>query len=334
MSFGGTNDDHALSDAIDNALANDVVVVAAAGNSGTDNDVTTALYPCNYTQQNLICVAALDQNYSLASFSNYGTTSVDVGAPGVNIKSTWPGETLVDDMTGWTETPIGGWSEIVCSLSSGGTINLIADPSSYCAGGGYGTNLTDVSYKTFDLSSYADAGLSFLIFYQVEQDNDIITLNTKGTGGNPFSGGTQLSTFTGDSLSGGSGAQNVSVDIPADCFTTTCSIGFQLNSNGTTTANERGVAVGELTITALQTNSNTYDILSGTSMATPHVSGIVAMVRAFNPDYTYLDAVNAVKNSGDSIPALTDKTTSGRAVDAYKAIQYINAPRGVSAVVN
>ena len=47
-----------------------------------------AFYPCNFDSANIVCVTATDQNDNLASFSNYGATSVDVGAPGVNIYST------------------------------------------------------------------------------------------------------------------------------------------------------------------------------------------------------------------------------------------------------
>jgi len=63
------------------------VVVVAAGNSAKNTDTEVAFYPCNFTQDNLICVAALDQAYALANFSNTGKTSVDVAAPGTNIWS-------------------------------------------------------------------------------------------------------------------------------------------------------------------------------------------------------------------------------------------------------
>ena len=64
--------------------------VVAAGNEGSDNNQRPA-YPCAYDVGNVICVAASDQQDGLASFSNYGTTSVDLAAPGTNILSTWPG---------------------------------------------------------------------------------------------------------------------------------------------------------------------------------------------------------------------------------------------------
>jgi serine protease len=64
--------------------------VAAAGNSGSNND-TTPFYPGSYTQDNVVSVAAVDSNNQLASFSNFGATSVDIAAPGVSIVSTLPG---------------------------------------------------------------------------------------------------------------------------------------------------------------------------------------------------------------------------------------------------
>jgi hypothetical protein len=57
------------------------------------------------------------------------------------------------------------------------------------------------------------------------------------------------------------------------------------------------------------------------------------MVWSYNPAYTYADVVRSVKNSGDAVAALYGKSSSGRAVDAYKALQYIQAPTGVTAVV-
>lgn len=65
--------------------------VAAAGNDGfnNDSDLSTAHYPCGYNSIHIVCVAATDQDDNLADFSNFGATSVDVGAPGVNIYSTY-----------------------------------------------------------------------------------------------------------------------------------------------------------------------------------------------------------------------------------------------------
>ena len=96
--------------------------VVAAGNDGTDNGKIPH-YPCNYgappdNLPNVICVAATDQNDVLASFSNYGATSVDLAAPGVAVTSTWPAyDTLYtqgfeDPFTAWTLTGAFGRSPL------------------------------------------------------------------------------------------------------------------------------------------------------------------------------------------------------------------------------
>ena len=86
-SWGGGGFSLALKEAIDCANVQNILFVAAAGNSGSNNDVT-ASYPSNYTSANIIAVAAINNTGALASFSSYGATTVDIGAPGVGINST------------------------------------------------------------------------------------------------------------------------------------------------------------------------------------------------------------------------------------------------------
>ena len=86
-SWGGGGYSQALRDAIARANAADILFVAAAGNSGTDNDAT-ASYPSGYDLPNVIAVAAIDKLGARASFSQYGAKTVDLGAPGVDVWST------------------------------------------------------------------------------------------------------------------------------------------------------------------------------------------------------------------------------------------------------
>jgi len=89
-SWGGGGFSQALMDAISRANAAEILFIAAAGNSsGVNNDVTPS-YPSNYNVSNVIAVAAIESNGNLASFSQYGATTVDLGAPGVGIWSTIP----------------------------------------------------------------------------------------------------------------------------------------------------------------------------------------------------------------------------------------------------
>lgn len=87
-SWGGGGFEQALKDAIERANQAGILFVAAAGNSNSDNDGPNPLYPCSYDNANIICVAATDANDQKASFSSYGKTTVDLGAPGVSILST------------------------------------------------------------------------------------------------------------------------------------------------------------------------------------------------------------------------------------------------------
>lgn len=83
MSLGGSRGSSTLANAVNYAVANGVVVVAAAGNSGN----SSRTYPAYYS--GVIAVAATDSNDAKASWSSYGSW-VDVAAPGVNIYSTFP----------------------------------------------------------------------------------------------------------------------------------------------------------------------------------------------------------------------------------------------------
>ena len=86
-SWGGGGFSQALLDEINKANTNDMMFVAAAGNSATNNDITPH-YPSSYNAANIVAVAATDNNDALASFSSFGRNSVHLGAPGVDVLST------------------------------------------------------------------------------------------------------------------------------------------------------------------------------------------------------------------------------------------------------
>ena len=94
-SWGGGPYSQALQDMIALAEASNVLFCAAAGNGGRDgigdNNDLTPDYPASYPNSNVLAVAASDRNDALAVFSNYGSNSVDVAAPGVDVVSTLPG---------------------------------------------------------------------------------------------------------------------------------------------------------------------------------------------------------------------------------------------------
>ncbi|MBW3629238.1 MAG: S8 family serine peptidase [Gemmatimonadetes bacterium] len=93
-SWGGGGFSQGLFDAIERANAAGILFIAAAGNGGSDgigddNDVTPH-YPSSYANANIIAVASITKDGAKSSFSNFGATSVDIGAPGSAIQSTVP----------------------------------------------------------------------------------------------------------------------------------------------------------------------------------------------------------------------------------------------------
>ena len=102
-SWGGGGFSQALLDAIDRGGDAGILFIAAAGNGGSDgvgddND-TTNNYPSNYqctkngTYDCVIAVAAITKDGAKSGFSNFGATTVDLGAPGSSIQSTLPSNT-------------------------------------------------------------------------------------------------------------------------------------------------------------------------------------------------------------------------------------------------
>ena len=96
-SWGGGGYSQAMADAITRAAKADILFVAAAGNSTSNNDVT-ASYPSNYSTattagyDDVIAVASITSTGALSSFSSFGRTQVDIAAPGSSIYSTLPGD--------------------------------------------------------------------------------------------------------------------------------------------------------------------------------------------------------------------------------------------------
>jgi subtilisin family serine protease len=92
-SWGGGGYSQALYDAINSAGQQGALFIASAGNDyGNNNDINPA-YPASYDLSNIISVASTTRTDALSGFSNYGPTSVDLGAPGSEIYSTTPGGT-------------------------------------------------------------------------------------------------------------------------------------------------------------------------------------------------------------------------------------------------
>ncbi|RME94181.1 MAG: hypothetical protein D6766_06435 [Verrucomicrobia bacterium] len=90
-SWGNYEFSDLLRDAIIGASTNDVLFVAGAGNDYANDNDLIPFFPASYDVENVISVTALDRKDQLADFANIGAMSVDLGAPGVEILSTFNG---------------------------------------------------------------------------------------------------------------------------------------------------------------------------------------------------------------------------------------------------
>ena len=86
-SWGGGGAGTSLQAAIERARTAGILIVAAAGNEANNNDLRPS-FPASYPQDNIVSVASTTSTDALSSFSNFGATSVDLGAPGSSIYST------------------------------------------------------------------------------------------------------------------------------------------------------------------------------------------------------------------------------------------------------
>jgi len=136
-SWGGGGYSQALYDAIERANIAGILFIAAAGNGGTDgvgdNNETTPHYPSSYSNTNIIAVASITNTGAISGFSNYGVTTVDLGAPGSGIWSTIPkksGKNIVSSYASYSGTSMAtphvtGAVALYASLNPGASADAI-----------------------------------------------------------------------------------------------------------------------------------------------------------------------------------------------------------------
>jgi len=87
-SWGGGGFSNSLRNAIERAQDSGIIFVVAAGNETNNNDVSPS-YPAGYDLENILSVASSTRQNTLSSFSNFGSSTVDLAAPGSGILSTY-----------------------------------------------------------------------------------------------------------------------------------------------------------------------------------------------------------------------------------------------------
>ncbi|MCX6714772.1 MAG: S8 family serine peptidase [Candidatus Uhrbacteria bacterium] len=349
-SWGGPDFDAAMKDAIDQFPG---LFVAAAANSAQNNDLIHN-YPSDYTSTNIISVAATDQLDHLASFSNYGAVSIDVGAPGVNIYSTVANSTVLDQTFEGVVSPNvpSGWTTAGEGSANWGVFG-ITSPDTY----GFGSVLygdknvpylnnadstialpavdlgTAVQGAVLDFTSSCDTdfdpGLSS-DYMQLEVSTDGTTWVPEGDLGK---WNEDDSTVNYDEVAFDATRTFIhfSQQIPSAFLTAGFTLRFRWHTDASGVSDD-GCSINNLQILTFSDGSDElYGFMDGTSMATPHVAALAALLGGFNPDLTSAQIKSAILSSGDALPALSGKTVSGKRINAARALQSVNPAKAITA---
>ena len=314
-SFGGPDFSQIEEDTI---AAFPGLFIAAAGNDHNNNDLSH-FYPSDYPDANIISVAATDQNDALASFSNYGLTTVDVGAPGTNIYSTYPVSSTVfsENFDSLTPPAIGSKFTVGGNTTSHwGTVNLGSKAlSADISHVPYANNADNyVTSSAIDLSGKSGAALS----YDVSCDTDLTNPPTDYLYVAVSSDGTN---FTTVSKYYGSGTGSFSNDLAQYISDQTqFRFGWITNGSNVINSNYAGCSVDNVSVTASNPTGENYAYLSGTSMAAPHVTGEAALIWSYDPTLTAANVKNIIMSTGDAKSGLAGKTVSGKRINLNNAL--------------
>jgi hypothetical protein len=121
LTFSGTAYSPAVKKAIEALGERNILFVAAAGNTGDNNDEEAVRrYPCGYHLSNEICATAIDNRDELPKWANYGPHTVDLAAPGESIYST-----LREGKYGY----LSGGSMAAAQVSGAAALILSVEPS-------------------------------------------------------------------------------------------------------------------------------------------------------------------------------------------------------------
>ncbi|MBC7466912.1 MAG: S8 family serine peptidase [Bdellovibrio sp.] len=287
MSLGGAMPTSAERLAVQRADAAGVVVVAASGNDGTPKVSYPAAFPTS------VAVGAIDSSIKKTSFSQWGP-ELDVVAPGAAVTSTVPRGTGRDSAVTLT---IGGVSKTVSSAAFSGTTLIPNAISKSMVFAGLG--------KTTDFAGLNVAGKFALInrgeITFVEKVKNALAANAVGV----------ILVNNTDGLIQGVASEGADINVPVVMIEK--SIGLELVS---------AIAQGDVQASVATTPSD-YATFDGTSMATPHVAGVVALIKSANKNLTPAQVRTILATTSQAFaPEINTQNEYGKGlVQADKAVE-------------
>jgi subtilisin family serine protease len=304
-SLGSSASSLAIRDAI--RLAPNTLFVVAAGNDDV-NVETTPSYPCALPDANIICVASIDNDGARSWYSNYGATSVDLGAPGNMIRSTIPqwDQTVLTTTGSWTHTGTGDDWEFDGTNTWKSDITPNMDAT---------LEATDV----IDLGGRAGCSAT-VTWGGTFGEDDAALLLERQTGG--------LWERIG-LITEAAGEQTDRYDLKADGRS---DVRLRVRLVGSPTVAATTAFVRGFSWRCVRAGSSTdYAELSGTSMASPQVAGVAGLLKSAHPELTVAQLREALLSTVTPTPSLAGITVTGGRVNATAALASLTpAPPGPS----
>jgi subtilisin family serine protease len=333
LSLGGPGFSGFLQDQFAWIDANGVLVVAAAGNGGSDgfgdNNDFSPMYPASYPSDGIISVAALNRLGELAVFSNYGQNSVDIAAPGTDIlgadvsrspffPNTFSPEGFESGAPGWTVGSLPGnqsfydwslWSLFGNNLLTDSVNTFTNSQLTYLPN----TNTFALS-PTISLIGRVGAQLSFDLIYDLEYFFDYFIVEASSDG---IFWDTLL-VRTGSSSGNATSKVNLDISRYEGQF---IQLRFRLVTDSA--GNRDGVAIDNVQITEVDVfeyDGTQYDFSNGTSFAAPLVAGVAALIMSTRPDLSHREVRELILQNGDVLSSLSPLIGSGATLNAEAAL--------------
>jgi subtilisin family serine protease len=341
LSLGGTT----YSQAEVNAFAANpgTLYVISAGNDAANNDSGLSganghHYPCDYRPaiestlgtsgpiENTICVDALEPSEALASYSDFGKTSVDIAAPGSAVLSTFPAtETLFSDnfetnnfSTKWTNYGADpGFGRVGVGDGPLSSFGMTDSPGAAPAGSGaYGVKATEAITMPAGVGACQVEGSRYRKGGTAPYGLLIEGSFDKFAGGE--SSGASMAPFRTAPITGLGGHS-------VQPF-------FEYLSGASPTAAE-GIWLDDVALNcnAPLSTPPAYAFLNGTSMAAPQVSGAAALLFSLDPAATVAQVRAALLAGAKPVATLANKTVSGGRLDVAAAMNQLAPTEGPSA---